>query len=144
MEVHYQSTFFKRDSLREAAQTYLRWLPKDVNTLISTGSSGCAIATAMVTISNRTLRHVFIRKQYEMKAHGNRFVGFDYGMQEYAKCAIVDDFIHTGRTITKLMKYLPERELCVDTVIVGHNSGFNEESLIKKLERRYKLQIIIV
>src|SRR3972149_525409 len=138
MEIHYQHTFFNPHTLREAAKRYLARLPKDINVLVSTGSSGCAIATAMVILSDRTLRHVFIRKPYEMKSHGNQFVGYEYGTMEDCKFAVVDDFIHTGRTLKRLLKQCPER-FTFHTVLVGYAGGFNDSEVIKKLEKQYRL-----
>ena len=143
MEIHYQNTVFNPHTLREAAKRYLDRLPKDINVLVSTGSSGCAIATAMVTLSDRTLRHVFIRKSYEMKAHGNRFVGYEYGTMQDCKFAVVDDFIHTGRTIKRLLRQCPEW-FTFHTVLIGYAGGFNDEGIIKELEKKYHLDIIIV
>lgn len=143
MQVHYESTFFKQDTLREAAHNYLRWLPKDVNTLISTGSSGCAIASAMITLATRSMRHIFIRKTYDLKIHTSKFVGYDYGMPD-RKCAIVDDFISNGKTIRRIINAAPEKNLSVTIVLVGNAIGFNSRNVIEKLERQFHIQIIIV
>lgn len=144
MEVHYQKTFFNGRTLHVAARNFLNRLPKNVNTLVSAGSSGCAIATAMVALSDRNLRHVFIRKTYELKTHGDKFVGFEYGMQDDCTCAIVDDFIASGRTVRRLMKAVPERELNVTTILVGDAPGFNSQDTIEKLERQFRIKVIIV
>ncbi len=144
MEIHYQQTFFNPRDLIKAARAYLSVLPKDTDILVSTGSSGCAIATAMITLSTRRLRHVFIRKPYELKSHGNKFVGWEYGEMDEAKhYVMVDDFVHSGRTINRLMKQCSER-FHIGTVVVGSASGFNDSSLIEKLEKRHHIKIIIV
>lgn len=146
LEVHYQQTFFDPKYLREAAKRYLARLPKEVEVLVSTGSSGCAIATAMIALSQRRLRHVFIRKSYEMKSHGNRFVGYDYEhMNDLtpANFAVVDDFIHSGRTLKRLLRQCPER-FTFRYVLVGYSRGFNPEEVIKAFEQKHHLTIVIV
>lgn len=47
----YGDTFYRSHTMRECADAYLSLLPTDVTHLISRGSSGCAIASAMLALS---------------------------------------------------------------------------------------------
>lgn len=131
-DVNYQRTFFEQKSLREAAREFLKHLPSDVDVLLSQGSSGCTIATAMMLASRRTLTHVYVRKEYEMKGHGTQFVGWDYILADH-KFAIVDDFISNGRTIRRILKLAKATGISVTLGIVGNNPGFNPPDVIEKL-----------
>lgn len=112
--VQYATTFFQSKSLREVAKGYLEYLPDNIEGLLSTGSSGCAIASAMMACSDRELIHIYIRKDSE-SAHGSDFAGV---LRKEIKYAIVDDFIDTGKTMKTLKKWAKDRKLDVTSIIV--------------------------
>lgn len=110
MHIDYQNTFFNPLSLRAAAKAYLEYLPDDVDVLLSTGSSGCAIASAMIVRSKRPLRHVYVRKPSDMRGHGTQLVGWCGDSIKFLKFAIVDDFISHGGTIRRLFRAVAHKD----------------------------------
>lgn len=90
-EVAYNEDFYQQKPLRKWARRFLSVLPPEVETLVSTGSSGCTIATAMQILSKRPLCHKHIKQS--KKAHTQN-AGFSKGIS-----AFVDDFIDTGNTL---------------------------------------------
>jgi orotate phosphoribosyltransferase len=115
MGVGYSTTFFRSWTLKEAAKVYIRRLPKDVDGLLTQGTSGCAIASAIMALSNRDLRHISVRKDKE-EAHSAGFAG----VYNSGKYVIVDDFMSTGQTVSRLWNWAKARNLEVVAVIVGH------------------------
>lgn len=140
MIVDYQETFFHQASLREAAMQYIKVLPDYVDTIISTGSSGLTIATAMLLLSKRRLFHTYIRKGRET-GHGNKFVGAT--VSSASQCAFVDDFISTGSTLKRVLKAC-EGRCDIRTIIVGNAPGFNDIKVINRFEEKFGLKIFIV
>lgn len=131
VRVQYATTFFHSKSLREVAEGYLKYLPDNIEGLLSTGSSGCAIASAMMACSDRELIHVYIRKHGE-SAHGSDYAG---SLRNDIKYAIVDDFIDSGKTMKSMKKWAKERKLNVTSVIVHR--------YLKHTGRRAKMLILI-
>jgi orotate phosphoribosyltransferase-like protein len=108
-EMLYRQTLFRGRSLKRIAQYYLKFLPKEVDCLVSRGSSGCAIATAILLLSEKPLMHHVVRKENE-ETHGEFYTSPD-------KCmAIVDDFIDSGITIRKILQKVPK----IKYVLVHH------------------------
>ena len=87
--IEYNRELFRSDDIKECAERFLEALPLAVTGLLSTGSSGCSIAAAMLTLTHRRLIHTFVRKTGE-SAH------YHHGGQSPDQdivYAIVDDFI---------------------------------------------------
>jgi len=116
MPVTYNHTFFTTKTLRESAKRYLKHLPTDVDHLLSRGMSGCAIASAMITLSERPLKQTVVRKAHEA-AHLS-YAGVCPVSQ--TKVAIVDDLIATGETVRAILSYAERNNLIVKVMIVDH------------------------
>lgn len=128
----YRKTFFEH-SLKEAAKAYLAALPKDITCLLTMGSSGCSIASAMIALTDKVeLHHVYVKKEGEY-SHCNTGGNFEPG----DKIAIVDDFIDTGTTVEKLMKFAEARGRIVECVITV--LSYRED-----IEQTFKVKHIVV
>lgn len=114
----YGETLFESKSIRKAAKAYLKVLPTDVTHLISRGASGCAIASAMICLSKRPLRHLFIRKGE--KAHSSEVIGFRPYTVIGDITAIVDDFISTGETVKRLIEWDKDNGETVKYITVAY------------------------
>ena len=129
MEVSYAESFFKSDKVKVFAKAYLKRLPPDVDTLLSRGSSGCAIATAMICLSDRLLNHVYIRKEHE-NSHGSYTAG---AFGDDGKCAIVDDFINSGETIAEILKVMAGYTALTVNCIIVHHCSPSRKDLINRI-----------
>ena len=98
--VVYRYTFYRSGDIRIAAKAYLEALPSDVTKLVSGGSSGCAIASAMLTLTDRKLTHMHIYDPQAIR-HRDRF-GDDSGYRPTSDrrdvLCFVDDFMESGST----------------------------------------------
>ncbi len=104
-EIKYGDGLYTVDIAKHAKE-YLAVLPRDVKVLVSMGSSGCAIASAMLALSRRKLEHFQYRKDGEHSHAQDRIGKIAYGKRKpppKTKIAIVDDFITTGKTIATLI-----------------------------------------
>jgi orotate phosphoribosyltransferase len=97
--VDYNSSFYQTKELRYWARQYLKYLPKEVTFLVSTGRSGCAIASAMIVLSKRPLFNISANKPKE-ETHGG--IAYPIYPKETDIGCIVDDFISTGKTVYDL------------------------------------------
>ena len=134
MSICYSGTFYDGKTLNRAAKVYLEYLPHDVNGLLSQGTSGCAIASAMLVKSRRKLSHVAIRKDGEM-SHQAGYAGTIRG----GKYVIVDDFMETGKTINRIYEWAKARGIEVAAIFVGHRKGsFAFECPVVELDKHIK------
>lgn len=124
MSVQYSETFYEGITLSKAATVYLRHLPRNVGGLLTQGTSGCAIASAMLAKSKRKLIHVSVRKDEE-SSHQAGYAG----KVENVKYAIVDDFMDTGRTVRRLELWANSRSLTVVAVLVGHRPQYGAKGV---------------
>jgi len=113
--VTYGQSLFYGSSLKQIVLEYLALLPDDIDTLVSRGSSGCAICTAMLLCSERQLYHVSYRKEGEDSHSGLGYSG-GFGRHEIA---IVDDFISTGQTVKFLVDKLTGENRKVGAIVVN-------------------------
>ena len=110
--VQYNDTLYNSRALKEIAREYIDCLPSSVTCLVSRGASGCAIATAMLMLAPRILKHYHIRKEYSAHAsHGGFFP------QPHDVLAFVDDFINLGGTVQYVQGQLSQP---LDYVIVSY------------------------
>lgn len=119
MEISYAESFFSSTKLKYFVKCYLEVLPDDVNCLVSMGSSGCSIASAMLLVSKKPLKHIYLKKGNE-RSH-NTFSGPNICYNDVI--AIVDDFISTGNTIKKIHNKLDKvfgDKAKVKYIIVGN------------------------
>lgn len=122
--IEYARTFYNggggvRLGLKECAESYLSHLPKDVTHLLTMGSSGVAIASAMMALSKIELFHVTVRKSYDESGHQRGYAGVVDASKVYA---IVDDFSSSGFTVSKLLDWANNQGLKVPYAIMGHNA----------------------
>lgn len=94
----YNSSLYSSGRQQHFARRYLRALPKDIRYLVSGGSSGHAIASAMLALSDRDLFHCHIVKPSDTQSHrgctNHRYRGhFPLG-----PWAFVDDVTSSGDT----------------------------------------------
>ena len=123
----YDDAFFHAKSLKETALQMLgvidhlnsQWKRQKVDTLISRGSSGCTIASAMLALSSTDLHHVFVRKPHE-NSHGDCDKAGHWGR---GLCVIVDDFISTGDTVRTILDFANDNNLKVVAILLGSRSG---------------------
>ena len=119
----YSKSFFNKDDLIEFADRYLALLPADVTVLLSSGSSGCAIATAMIMRSRKNLAHVYIKKDGENSHRPSSGV-----WPTIKVAAIVDDFIEDGNTIRHIYNRSELKFNVTPKYVLVHNcnSDYNE------------------
>ena len=117
--VSYSESFYDSKRLKAWAKRYLAELPDDVNTLVSTGSSGAAIASAMMSLSERPLTHWYVRKSGEdgHDSHGGSWV------KHKPKFCFVDDFISEGYTLKYVYYEYKEWKKPLSYALVGHKDG---------------------
>lgn len=139
MNISYERTFYASKRIKAATKRFLKALPEEVNFLVSTGSSGCAIASAMLVTSARSLRHVVIRKDSE-QSHGSSRI---WEFPQNPVGAFVDDFISTGNTANAVLKQCKEK---VKYVIVGTSdfSPNGNKPAMDKVANRHNVKIILV
>jgi len=116
MQMTYQVTLYFHRQLQRCAKVFLAHLPDDVNALMSTGSSGCALASAMVALSKRPLDHLYVRKECNCDSHNSGSSGHYSHTLLYA---IVDDVVDQGDTMERLAEYTHRTGLHVKCAIVG-------------------------
>lgn len=116
MEIIYENTLFCAD-LKKVAKAFLKKLPEQVTTLVSRGSSGCAIASAMLALSRKSLSHVFVRKEREI-SHGRRVVNANALSADSISC-FVDDFIDCGKTVEASAEVLGFYKKNISFILVG-------------------------
>lgn len=110
MQLEYNKSFYRADMLQKYAEQYLAALPKETTCLVSTGSSGCAIASAILALSgDGSLRHLYIPKVKEHRHGGPAY----FWLQTEKSVVIVDDFVESGSTIRRLVTILTKKKrLC--------------------------------
>ena len=91
-----ENGLYNSKSLQVWAKRLLSLLPSDVDCLASSGSSGCAIASAMLVLSDRPLSHFYVRRRGE-NAHTGYYVG-----NKGSVIAGVDDIIARGETMNRI------------------------------------------
>jgi orotate phosphoribosyltransferase-like protein len=114
--IYYGETLYQSKDLSDKAIEYLEVLPPEVTHLITRGSSGNCIASAMLALSNRKLRHYHLRKNDE-QAHSGGTVG--YKPYDGHIAAIVDDFAETGNTIIEMLKQLNYTSIVIKYIIIN-------------------------
>ena len=130
LSMEYLTSLYESKSLKEYATEYLKHLPENVRTLLSQGSSGSAIASAMLIISDRKLSHISIRKEKE-NSHHPSYAGPSSSLTHSEGYCIVDDFIERGNTIRRIVEWAKDRCINIDCAIVAFN---REKSLLDQVE----------
>jgi len=123
--ITYGQGLYDSEQIKKHAKEYLAVLPPTVEMLVSRGSSGCAIASAMLTLADRKLEHHQFRKQGE-PAHSEDCAGkrasWRYQMANPLKgihAAIVDDIVSTGETLESLLLKCSIHHISVEVIIVS-------------------------
>lgn len=141
LNVSYNETFYNSTDLKQAAQAYLKFLPSDVNVLVSQGHSGCSIGAAMLALSRRKLRHICRRKEGE-NAHSSTYAGSaSLGLIDpmSEKVCIVDDFISTGRSVEALVEWI---RFCNPGLTINVMVGYcNQKHWLEKYSRIYLIEV---
>lgn len=118
LQFKYNKSFYNTKDLKRFTSLYLEKLPKDVTALISTGSSGCSIATSILLNCDRELKHGYIRKSDEKNHVSGNHLLFDQEISGNDVLAIVDDIIASGHTIDVILDFLYKYSYKVKYVIV--------------------------
>ena len=139
MNISYERTFYASKRIKAATKRFLKALPEEVNFLVSTGSSGCAIASAMLVTSARSLRHVVIRKDSE-QSHGSSRI---WEFPQNPVGAFVDDFISTGKTADGVLEKCGKK---VKYVLVGTSdfSPNGNKPEMAEISDSHNVKIILV
>jgi orotate phosphoribosyltransferase-like protein len=134
--MEYAKSFYNTNELKTYAEKYLKKLPKDVTCLLSIGSSGCSIASAMLALSTKNLRHISVRKEKEArKSHDWEYAGVRDSKDIYC---IVDDFISTGATIENLLKKIKYFEN-INYILVCYLELLTKKELLKRIKTKIKI-----
>ena len=126
--MQYNDSLYGSLSLRKYAKAFLEHVPEDTDFLISSGASGCAIASAMLCLSEFELRHVHYYAGEPVSHHDKRkksASGEVFEMEEVVpnpKCVLVDDLIDNGNTILATSAKLPD-DCTITAVIVAQDCG---------------------
>jgi orotate phosphoribosyltransferase-like protein len=126
----YDSDCFLSVSLKEVAKSMIRQINRlnksgaCIDTIISRGSSGCTLASAILALSKKDLYHLHIRKPNETSHGVNEYAG-EWGHEQ---AVIVDDFIMSGKTITTILgtEVVKKRKAKVIGVLIGAKKGSHE------------------
>lgn len=130
----YNHSLYIEKHLSFWAREYLKLMPKNVKIILSQGSSGVALASAMIILAeDRNLRNIYVPKSENEKRHsdndGNMVnsplgVGYNLNLLRseknyfYKNCVIVDDFTNTGKTILKMIEFAESLELNIKAILI--------------------------
>jgi orotate phosphoribosyltransferase len=123
----YEGACYDGENLRAIGRAFAKWIPDDCDVVASTGSSGCAIATATImSYRQRKLTHLYVRKPRELRHGGDTTIkkhdiGWRYKGNKNA--VIVDDFIESGASVLRVYHKLLSLGFTVQRVIVGESFG---------------------
>lgn len=98
----YGDAFYDSYTIKMWARYMLNELPPEATFLISSGSSGCAIASAMIALSERHLQHYYIRKDTDDSSHWKERAGYQPSGLDF--CVVVDDIVATGKTLKSIAR----------------------------------------
>jgi len=141
MIIEYDIDLYGTKSLKKITNKYLKKLPEDVTTIVSTGSSGCSIATSLLLKSKRELKHSYIRKPC-YRSHSCR----TRNISNNDIVAIADDFIQSGGTIKRILNMLKNLNgnFKIKYIMVNDINYGNNEDYFRKLYRKKGIELIIV
>ena len=134
----YNEDCFNGDELREVASRMVEQIRQmnsdgdNVDTVLSRGSSGCSLASAILALADFNLYHVYIRKPGEKPHSGNNEYAGRWGN---GNAVIVDDLVASGNTVDTILKSEPVRyreEECgakIVGVLVGSRGVRNHKNL---------------
>jgi adenine/guanine phosphoribosyltransferase-like PRPP-binding protein len=151
--MRYNHSLYIEKHLSFWAREYLKLMPKNVKIILSQGSSGVALASAMIILAeDQNLRNIYVPKSKNEKRHSdndgnmvNSSLGVGYNLnllkseknRSYKNCVIVDDFTNTGKTILKVIKFAESLELNIKAILI--------ESLgVRSIDRLKNYKIIAV
>lgn len=109
MVVDYDEAFYNSESLKYWAQAYAKVIPKDVQVLFSSGMSGCAIASAVLTLRDNLI-HVSYRNTIQShRGSTKKESGPSYRIRTNSVVAFIDDFVSSGETFKKSRAFFKEK-----------------------------------
>lgn len=123
ISIEYNQHFFRSYTLKECAEIYLNFLPLETDGLLSTGTSGCSIASAMLSLTSRYLTHTYIRKEGE-------YAHMPFGgilPDKHRKYVIVDDFVSGGTSIKRILEFAQRNDLEIIAILVNECPKFLRE-----------------
>jgi orotate phosphoribosyltransferase len=140
--INYGSSLYNSKELKECAEKFARCLPKDVTALATTGTSGCALASAIIVRSDLMLKHINILREGEL-SHNGKCSGIMPSRSDIV--AFIDDFISSGNSLKRVVNFLSPRGIKIRYVIVGlvhdifigKNPSFDENSYLTYEEFHY-------
>jgi len=125
-EVCYGSSFYRSKSLRFWAERALKYIP-DGATLVYRGSSGSALASAMLALvgDEKELSGMYIRKEHET-CHGNYESAGYASYDDQTEWYFVDDFISNGNTVVAVVRRMLDIRYKVQTLhlVVHHDRSY--------------------
>lgn len=103
----YGRSFFYSVALAKWAEMFYKQIPKGTTTIVSRGSSGCTIASAILMLAalkkdGKKLSHHHVSKS---KNHRRGTAGPEF-LDENDKIVIVDDFVSSGKTIRAIVSHI--------------------------------------
>ena len=133
--MQYNDSLYNSLSLRKYAKRFLEHVPEDTDFLVSSGASGCAIASAMLCLSEFQLGHVHYYSG-EVVSHHSKETKDESGQffqlivsRGSSKCVIVDDLIDKGNTILAASARLPKKAI-ITAVIVAKEAGCRRARMV--------------
>lgn len=117
--MYYKETLYSGATLQEAAEEYLAELPPNITVLVSGGSSGCALASAMLVIASQKGRSLSHCAVYTREASKERHRELTRNTELYSvhsgiggsvpmeRRCFVDDLIDTGETVKSVYQICP-------------------------------------
>ena len=123
--MRYDDDCFKSQTLKATATnmaTQIQFLNRRkrgsvrIDTVMSRGSSGCSLASAVLALSDIPLSHIYVRKPHE-KSHGNSEYAGSIG--DNKKAIIVDDVVSTGDTVKAVLDQAFRMGIKVVAILTG-------------------------
>lgn len=121
LSMNYGETLYNRKELKKALPYYVRAInrickkDKKLRVLISTGSSGSILATAILLHAKRNLVHLHVGKQ---AGHHGPISGNKWDIRGENHAVFVDDFIESGKSLDRCIEHV--EEICSHNVKLKH------------------------
>lgn len=127
----YDVSFYKGSQLNMWAKRFAKYLPPNISFIVSAGTSGAAIASAILMLKPK-LTHVNVHPN-NYRSHRNLGKSMSGIKTVKGNGVIVDDFIHTGKTIERAIHKFKRRKKGngkIISVITSGSFGYHKEQHI--------------